>query len=156
MANVATAVSTQTPPIDTDILEKQFALLDHSQKLILVIIIAIFLSYYATDVQKSQVECLMMHPNTNICNDFLDLFPIRLLSSMFVLVALSYFYVLSEQSLCSAQNSCRQIRSASYNHMASLLVLIAAIIRMVDLLVVWKEERNSSLPSNTTEAHSTK
>ncbi len=130
-------------PVLSETLEEQLTLLDRSQMLILLIIVSISLSYYTIGIQKSQIGCLLKHANAKACTDFPDTFPIRLLSSLLVLISLFYFYMMSDQELCRAQNSCIQMRSASYNHTASLLVLIAAIIRTVDLLVVWKEERNS-------------
>ncbi len=125
-------------------LQEQLALIDRSQKFVLLIIIAISLSYYVTTIQKGQLKCLLCEDDVSLCEDFPDTFPISLLSSTLVLISVIYFFIISDRALCDPKDTCVQKRSDSYNNTASLFVLLAAIIRIINLIMVWKSQRHVS------------
>lgn len=127
-----TVEETNGNPINTVI--SQIALIDQSQKFILLIVLGIALSYFATTIQKRQLCCSIDPCAFDNCNCLPDTYPIRLISSTIILIALVYFFLISDQALCGPHDNCMQIRSASYNNTASLFVLMAAVIRLVDLL----------------------
>lgn len=123
-----------------EILQQQIDLINRSQKFILVIIIAVSLSYYVTTIQEDELKCLLCEEDTSRCEDFPDTFPISLLASTLVLIAVFNFFIISDQALCNPADTCIQKRSASYNNTASLFVLLAAAIRIIDLIIVWKSQ----------------
>lgn len=67
----------------------------------------------------------------------LDLFPARLAVSALVVASLTYFFLLSLETLCTARSQGEAARaSAGRNARASLLVLAAALVRLYDLNVL--------------------
>ncbi|MCI9626542.1 MAG: hypothetical protein HFI90_07140 [Clostridia bacterium] len=136
-------------PPTKETLQEQLALIDRSQKFVLLIIIAISLSYYVTTIQKDQIKCLLCEEDAALCEDFPDTFPISLLSSTLVLISVIYFFIISDRALCDPKDTCVQKRSDSYNNTASLFVLLAAIIRIINLMMVWKSQRQVSESSDT-------
>ncbi len=120
----------------------QIELIDESQKFILLIVLGIVLSYFATTIQKRQLCCSIDPCAFDNCDCLPDTFPLRIASSTLVLIAVVYFYIISDRALCDPRDTCMEIRSANYNNTASLFVLIAAVIRIVDLIQVhFYEER---------------
>lgn len=66
-----------------------------------------------------------------------DLFPARLAVSALVVGSLSYFFLLSLETLCTARSQGEAAcASAGRNARASLLVLAAALVRLYDLNVL--------------------
>lgn len=114
----------------------QIELIDRSQKFILIIVLGIVLSYASTTIQKRQLCCAIDPCAFDNCDCLPDTFPIRLVSNTLVLAAVVYFFIISNQALCEPHDTCVESRSASYNNTASLLVLIAATIRIIDLIEV--------------------
>lgn len=121
---------------ETQNLRAQLAIINQSLDFILLIIAGVVLSFYATTLTRKQLLCALC-PEKKGCDCIPDPIIFRLISSILVLVALIYFFILSDQGICGPHENCVSARSASYNNTASLLVLIAAIIRIIDLIVVW-------------------
>lgn len=116
-----------------DSLCRQLSIIDQSQQYIILIIAALVLSWYATGIQRKQlIESSIGCPVTG------DPFPLRALSSVMVIAALLFFYRLSEQSLrqCRCSGNSSGCCSPAINHMTSILVLAASLIRLLDLLTV--------------------
>ena len=66
-----------------------------------------------------------------------DLIPARLAVSALVVGSLSYFFLLSLETLCTARSQgAAACASAGRNARASLLVLAAALIRLYDLNIL--------------------
>lgn len=110
--------SSAIPSAET--LQEQIDLIDRSQKFIILIIIAVSLSYYVTTIQEDELKCLLCTEDANQCKDFPETFPISLLSSVLVLVSVIYFFIISDRALCNPTDTCVQKRSDSYNNTASL------------------------------------
>lgn len=112
---------------------EQLAIIDQSQQYIILIIAALILSYYATSVQRNQLVCAAAG-----CKCGGNVLPVRVTSSVLIIAALLFFYQLSQSTLCkcrcggNADGCC----SPTLNHMANILVLAAALMRLWDLLAV--------------------
>lgn len=119
-------------------LMRQLDILETSQGFILLIIGAILLSYYTTTIQKKQLLCAAGCAIPD-CDCLPDPFWMSVASAIAVLAATGYFYILSEQQLCQPQDTCVQRRSAELSRAASLLVLAAAVIRLLNLFFVRAE-----------------
>lgn len=118
-----------------DTLRQQIEIIEESQKYILLIIIAIALSYGVTNIQKQQLQCTIDGAEADcVCADLPDTFPISLVSSLFVLAAVIFFFLLSCQTARGPHETCAEQEIAQSNSLASLLVLLAAIIRLCNLL----------------------
>ena len=65
-----------------------------------------------------------------------DLIPARLAVSALVVGSLSYFFLLSLETLCTARSRGGSLCLAGRNARASLLVLAAALIRLYDLNIL--------------------
>lgn len=113
---------------------QQLTVLKTSQSYILLIIIAVCLSYYVTEIQKEQLCCALSGRRTGRCACLPDTFPIGFVSSALVLTALIFFFNLTCQPAGGVEESCAQRQVSKRNTIASLLVLLAALIRMADLL----------------------
>lgn len=112
---------------------EQLAIIDQSQQYIILIIAALILSYYAAGVQRDQLVCAAAG-----CKCGSNVLPVRITSSVLVIAALLFFYQLSQSTLhkCRCNRSVDGCCSPTINHMANILVLAAALIRLWDLLVV--------------------
>ena len=129
-------------------LQQQLHTIDQSQFYILIIILSVCLSYYNISIQKEQLICT----SKGTCPECLPkTFPLQITSSLLVIMALFFFYGLSEQTLCLPDQSCTQQISGQRNHTASLLVLLAALVRFGDLLSVNCRPDSSEEPAGTEE-----
>ena len=100
---------------------------------ILVLLVAISLSYRATAIQRDGL-CRILAGEEEALP---DVFPIRLGSSLMAVMALAFFFALSVKGWEeSREGSCRERRSGELNAWAALLVLCAALIRLYDLTQV--------------------
>lgn len=119
-------------------IKQQLDILETTQRFILLLIGAILLSYYSTTIQKKQLLCTA-GCDIHCCDCLPRTFWPHFVSAFTVLIATGYFYILSEQQLCTPYDTCIQRRSAEFSRLASLLVLIAALIRLLNLFFVQSE-----------------
>ncbi len=109
-------------------LKEQIAITEKSQFFIRFIVAAVLLSYTAVEIQKRELlgedDCLP------------EPFPFRLVANAMVVIALIFFYGLSEQGLCQTPANRTAGCSAKYNFIASVFVLLAALIRLYDVIFV--------------------
>lgn len=105
---------------------QQLQILDNSLKYTTYIIVGILLSQRVLRIQR----CQLLNQTSSNCN----VFSIRITSNIIILIALFFFYQLSESLLCAETTSCEQRKSNQINHIASALVLIASSLRFIDLL----------------------
>ena len=117
-----------------DTICEQIETVEQALRFILLTIIAVCLSYYSTSIQKEQLCCFI--EETPNCEQLPDTFPIRMASSILVLISVIYFFGLSKEGLCAEFDNWVSERSACVNHLASFFVLVAAVIRAADLLFV--------------------
>lgn len=106
---------------DSDDLLKEICLLGKSQQYILLITAAILLSYLTTDIQKKELEATASGNSCQSANTT----PINITSSTLVCISLIFFYNLT---LSESDGSIKARR----NNIASLLVLMAALIRLTN------------------------
>lgn len=99
----------------------------HSFKLIA----AILLTIYSFNVQKQQLLCQIASEES--CECLPDVFPIRWVSSLIILMSLTFFYNQSKQNASQPQSNCISSCSSGLNHTASIFALLAAAIRFFDL-----------------------
>lgn len=116
-----------SPTSDASLCE-QLPVLDTSLQFMLLLIGGILLSYYSLWTQREQ----LCHACRQIPITEKDLYPVQIASSILVLAALSYFYVLSS-SFPSAQDPVSQ-RTGQLSSFSSGLVLLAAGIRLYNLI----------------------
>ena len=118
----------------SDTLRQQIAVIEQSQNYILLIIVSILMSYHVTAIQKKQLQCALCGNQNGQCSCFPDTEPLSLTSNVFVLIAVVFFYQLSLQTANGPHETCAQKRAADQNSLASLFVLLAAILRLSNLL----------------------
>lgn len=107
-------------------MQQQLKILDDSCKYTNFIIIGILLNQQTLKIQK----CQILNPQAQTAN----VYPLRLGSNLLILCALFFFFQLSETILCNPNADCRQRSSNRINNIASTLVLIASVLRLMDLL----------------------
>lgn len=110
-------------------ISSQVRLIEKSQHYILVIIGATLLSYYSTQIQKQQLICTAVE--RPCCRCLPDTFSIKFISDVLIIAALFFFFNLSKEQAdaCENETACC---SAHFNYTASVLVLLAALIRFFD------------------------
>lgn len=111
---------------------QELSILDQSQWHLLILLLAIILSYYSLQVQKQQLVCTATDPE--LCQYLPKVFPIRAVSQILTIAALIYFFQLSGDTLAQSTKNTVQHCQSSWNHVSSLLVLVAAFIRFGLLL----------------------
>ena len=119
---------------DEDLLCSQLGVTDTSLGFLLIIIAATLLSYWAVAVQRKGL-CLAIRGEAAQAAALPDVYPVRRKAAAMIVGSLGFF-------LCLAVDTARQAaagqdrvakRSAGVNLWASLLVLVAALLRLDDL-----------------------
>ncbi|SET44579.1 hypothetical protein [[Clostridium] polysaccharolyticum] len=107
-------------------MQQQLKILDDSCKYTNFIIAGILLTQQTLRIQK----CQILNPQAQTAN----VYPLKLSSNLLILCALFFFFQLSETVLCNPDADCSQRSSSRINNIASTLVLIASMLRLIDLL----------------------
>lgn len=113
---------------------QQASLLQLSQAYLLVIVVSVLMSYESLGIQRRQLLCAQKENACGMPTRFPDTFPLNMSASLLVLAALIFFYRLSRQAAASAYATAAEGQRACRAEWASLLVLSAAVIRLVNLL----------------------
>lgn len=111
---------------------QQIEIINTSMNYILLIIVAVILSYESLCIQKKQLICQITP--TEACACLPNVFPIQLTSNLLTLIAVIYFYCIAKQTKNSPVVDCKTKCSNNINYISSLLVLIAAILRLYNLI----------------------
>ncbi len=114
--------------------QEQADLLDQSLSKIQLILGAVALSHGTLSEQRRQLICGSLDESSAAC--FPDLFPPRFTSNLMVLLAVLYFFRLTEQNLDTSDQTPVSRCSSHLNYIASLFVLLAAAIRLFDVAFV--------------------
>ena len=110
---------------------EQLSTIDASLFFIGVLVVAIFLSWKGTAIQREGLCAVIQGKQTSVP----VVFSIRLTVSALVIGALVFFFCLAQEILRSAQcQTAAEQCSALRNMWAALLTLAAALIRLCDLL----------------------
>lgn len=101
---------------------------------LLVLITGVLLSFRTTARQRDAL-CLSLAGEEEAAREVGCVLPTRRLASVLVTLALTFFFLLSleaeEQARCGGD--CAALRSARLNRWASFLVLVAAVLRLIDV-----------------------
>ena len=101
---------------------------------LLVLIAGVLLSFHATARQRDAL-CLSLAGEEEAAQAVGCVLPIRRLVAVLVTLALTFFFLLSleAEEQARAGGDCAALRSARLNRWASLFVLAAALLRLVDV-----------------------
>ena len=101
---------------------------------LLVLIAGVLLSFLATARQRDAL-CLSLAGEEEAAEEVGCVLPLRRLVAVLVTLALTFFFLLSLQAEEQAQaaGDCAALRSACLNRWASLFVLAAAVLRLIDV-----------------------
>lgn len=108
----------------------QLRLLDESLWYILLIIAGVLISYCLTAQQRQALLCAALGQPVSPE----DTRPLRLLSSLLILSAVLFFFLLSEKAAQTPADSAQKNASNQANYIASGLALAAGLVRLWDLL----------------------
>lgn len=136
-----------------EVLCQQLGAVDESIFFLLLLIFAVLLSFWAVLIQRGQLRDTIAG-NTAAAEAAPPVYPIRLSSSALVVSSLGYFLVMALQSCRAAAegDDCVAQRSAGTNVWASILVLTAALIRLIDLVFVERyQNRAAEVPIQAEE-----
>ncbi len=126
-------------------LEQELQILNVSLGFLLLIILAVLLSLWSALLQRCQLK-QAMEGRVPIQVQPVDY--IRRIGSAITVGCLGYFLCLALEIQKSAQTRATR-RSAQVNTAASLFVLLAAILRLVDLQTVERERQTPLLEETT-------
>lgn len=122
---------------------EQLDTLDTTLNFLVVIILSVLLSFWATLRQRGAV-CLAIQGEEDAARQAGEVYPIRAVAGALVLGALGYFFWLAwrlwEDARCGVSRS-----TARANLWASALVLAAAMIRWRDLRQAWDQPGQGSI-----------
>lgn len=110
---------------------------------LLLLIVGVLLSFSATVEQRDGLARLVCCGQ----EDTTDVFSTRWLASILVVGATGFFAWAACRSMkkTQCQGSCTQQRSAQANLLASVLVFVAALIRLNDLELIGRDRQNAAL-----------
>lgn len=125
-------------------LERDLGMLNVSLVFLLLIILAVLLSLWSALIQRKQLRLILAGEDPG---QVPDPNPIRRQGSALTVGCLGYFLCLALGTLKQAQakDAPAAERSAQVNVWASLLVLLAAILRLVDLQTIEREQQTPLL-----------
>lgn len=129
-------------------LKQDLKMLNISLVFLLLIIFAVLLSLWSALIQRDQLALALEGKDAS---QVPPVEPIRCAGSAITVGCLVFFLCLALKTRAQAQagEDPAAVRSAQVNVAASLLVLLAAILRLVDLQTV-ERERQSALLEETT------
>lgn len=129
-------------------LKQDLEILNTSLVFLLLVIFSILLSLWAALLQRRQLELALEGKDPSLIP---PVEPIRLTASSITVGCLGYFLCLALRTQREAQtgNDPAAKRSARVNVLASLLVLLASILRLVDLKTVVREQQTALLEETT-------
>ncbi len=122
--------------VDRRMLSRQLETADQSLGFLVLILLSILLSFQAARIQREELARTLEWGAEAGGSGRTDVFPLRISASALVVGALGFFLCLALQALRSAGEDPVERRSASVNLWASVLVFLAALLRLDDLLLV--------------------
>lgn len=114
-------------------LEAQLSTAEQSQGFLLVLLASVLLSFWTVNIQRQRL-CLTLAGEEERAAALPGVFPARRTAGAMVIGALGFFLCLALKTWEEAQTGTEAARrSASVNLWASLFVLLAALLRFLDL-----------------------
>ena len=115
------------------ILEEQRSIVDQSLGFLLVLVASVLLSFWTVTVQRRGL-CLILAGEGEQAAALPDILPVKRVAGAMVIGALGFFLCLALNTWEEARTGPEATRrSASSNLWASLFVLVAALLRFLDL-----------------------
>lgn len=129
-------------------LEQDLKTLNVSLVFLILIVLAVLLSLWSALIQREQLKLTLEGKDSS---GLPSVEPLRQFGSAITVGCLGFFLCLAlkTQREAQAEGSCSANRSAQVNVWASLLVLLAAILRLVDLQSVVREQQSLLLEETT-------
>ena len=120
--------------MEEDALRQQLGIVDQSLGFLLILIASVLLSFYTVVIQRRGL-CLTISGDTEAAASLPDVYPIKRRASAMVVGSLGFFLCLALNAWQQAEkgDDCVARRSATVNLWASLFVLLAGILRLMDL-----------------------
>ena len=120
--------------MEEDALRQQLGIVDQSLGFLLILIASVLLSFYTVVIQRRGL-CLTILGDTEAAAGLPDVYPIKRRASAMVVGSLGFFLCLALNAWQQAEqgDDCVARRSATVNLWASLFVLLAGILRLMDL-----------------------
>ena len=128
---------------------RQLGVIDSSLFFQVLIILGILLSFWSVTIQRRQL-CLTIQGETEEAAAAPDVYPIKHAASSLIVGALGFFLCLAYHAWkqACAGDDCVAKRSASVNLWASILVLVAAMLRFDDLNFVENSSQSALLEAD--------
>lgn len=123
-------------------LRNQLAVIDQSQCYLLMIMASLVLSYYTINIQRQQLICTAKDPA--LCKCLPETLPLQTTSSIMIIIALLFFFNLSGNTLIQSRTP-KECQLNQCNHLASTMVLVAALIRFCLLIQRGRISEESAL-----------
>lgn len=124
---------------------EQLGITDESLAFLILILLGVLLSFWSITIQRRQL-CLTIQGKTEAAAEAPPVYPIKHAASALIVGSLGFFLCLAHQAwkkACAGEDRVTK-RSASINLWASILVLVAAVLRFDDLNFV-ESSRQSAL-----------
>ena len=120
--------------MEEDTLRQQLGIVDQSLGFLLILIASVLLSFYTVVIQRRGL-CLTILGDTEAAASLPDVYPIKRRASAMVVGSLGFFLCLALNAWQQAEqgDDCVARRSATVNLWVSLFVLLAGILRLMDL-----------------------
>ena len=120
--------------MEEDTLRRQLGIVYQSLGFLLILIASVLLSFYTVVIQRRGL-CLTILGDTKAAAGLPDVYPIKRRASAMVVGYLGFFLCLALNAWQQAErgDDCVARRSAAVNLWASLFVLLAGILRLMDL-----------------------
>lgn len=128
------AVPPQEVPPSQEDLQRQYELVSKSLDYLGLVMAAMLLNYYTVDVQKQQLWAALSGTQDPFAD--LDLFPFQMSSAVMLLSSTSFFFGVSQDALEQPQTDPVIQESLQLNNYINASVLIAAVVRIYNLLLV--------------------
>lgn len=123
----------EVPPSQED-LQRQYDLVSKSLDYLGLVLAAMLLNYYTVDIQKQQLSASLSGTQDPFAE--LDLFPFQMSSAVMLLSSTSFFFGVSQDALEQPQTDPVIQESLQLNNYINASVLIAAVVRIYNLLLV--------------------
>ena len=120
--------------MEEDTLRQQLGIVDQSLGFLLILIASVLLSFYTVVIQRRGL-CLTILGDTEAAAGLPDVYPIKRRASAMVVGSIVFFMCLALNDWKQAVEwyDCVARMSATVNLWASLFVLLAGILRLMDL-----------------------
>jgi len=115
----------------------KIALIDQSLGYSLVGVIGVIISWYASYIKKQKLLCRV--EENPCCDNLPKTYPIELFSNILIIVSVVCFFCLAKLIKDQPSTGCKDRQAKIMNYGSSFLVLIATVIRFLELILTGEE-----------------